>query len=242
MTTQQGRSILIIEDDEDYTQHIIDRLEWQGYRFIQAVTGQTGLVDAKKHRPDVIILDVRLASEHEGFQILRELQADPATRDIPVIVNSVKAEDVELRTNGINLGAWYCLNKHEGLAELEAIVRRAIQIRYGIASGMAELRLSPLDYDRETGTVWINRKATDVKLSREQGKLLALLVERAGQICSRDLIAEAVYQSEAISNQQIDRMVGRLREKLGDDAVESQFIESVRGVGYKLRITNSALP
>jgi DNA-binding response OmpR family regulator len=236
MITQQERTILVIEDDEDYTQHIIDRLEWQGYRFIQAATGAAGLEVARNHRPDLIILDVRLASEREGFQVLRDLQADLLTHDIPVIVNTIKGKDVDLRTNGINLGAWYCLNKHEGLAELEAIVRRAIRIRYPIGTPTAESRLCPVDYELKTGTIWIDGKPTSIKLSRDQGRLLALLVEHAGQICSRDLIAETVYEVGDISNQQIDRLVARLREKLGDGVGEARYIESVRGVGYKLRI------
>jgi two-component system, OmpR family, phosphate regulon response regulator OmpR len=73
-------------------------------------------------------------------------------------------------------------------------------------------------------------------------KLLALLVERAGMICSRDEIATAVYgqkEPEGMNNQAIDRLVSRLREQLNDDPTLPRFIESVRGRGYRLKCDKS---
>jgi DNA-binding response OmpR family regulator len=236
MTTHQDRLIVIIEDDEDYAQSIVDCLEWQGFTFVIATAGTDGLTAVKARSPDLVILDLRLSTKLEGLSVLRQLRADPATADIPVIIHSVRADEKELRTSGIKLGAWYCLDKHDRLAELEAIVHRALDIRYRGHIPAKRQRLVPVDYDKQAGTVWINGQAADIRLSHHQAKLLAFLVKRAGQICSRDEIAEEVYETPNVTNQQIDRLVGRLRVKLRDDTDYPRYIEAIYGVGYKLHV------
>lgn len=231
MATHSGQLIVMVEDDDDYVQSVVDRLEWQGFSFVIACTGDEGMRAVREHLPDLVILDLQLTKKLEGLSVLQALRADPATAAIPVIIHSVWANEKELRTRGIDQGAWYCLDKNDSLRELEACVHRALAISGSGAAGAR--RLVPVDYDDKTGTVWLHGAATPIKLSRQQALLLALLVRRAGRICSRDAIAREVYRTSAITNEPIDRLVSRLREKLGD-AEAAQAIEAVRGIGYKL--------
>ncbi len=236
MTKYAGRSIAIIEDDRDYTQLIVDQLEWQGFRFAIATNGAEGVRLVRAQMPDLVILDLWLTTKHEGLQVLDQLQADPLTCAIPVIIHSIRASEKLLRTNGLRLGAWYCLDKNDSLGELDAIVQRILYIQSSGHSRVAQRRRIPLDYDQRAGTVWIDGQVTAIRLSRYQGTLLATLVEHAGQICSRDMLGLRLYGSDAFSNEQIDRMVSRLRSKLGDDPDQPRFIMTVWGQGYKMLV------
>jgi DNA-binding response OmpR family regulator len=245
MSTKQGWQILLIEDNKAHAQNIVDRLGSLGYQIETAYTGPDGLTFVKTDPPDLIILDIRLATEEEGFDVLRTLQGDQATRDIPVIVYSVTAKDMENRLRGLSLDAMWCLDKHEGIIQLEATVRRALrfverQTQPPVArpSQPRAARLRPLDFDPTSGKVWIDAQETHINLSPLLAKLLALLVERAGMICPRDEIAAVIYEKKQVDsqdNQAIDRLVSRLRVLLNDDPANPRFIESIRGFGYRLK-------
>lgn len=234
MATNAGRLIAMIEDDDDYVQLVVDRLEWQGFSFVTACTATEGIAAIRTHQPDLVILDLQLTQKLEGLRVLRALREDPATARVPVIIHSVWADERDIRTSGINLGAWYCLDKHDSLSELEAYVHRALAIRSDGMTGEGRPPLLPLDYNEKRGLVWVDGAMTDIKLSRQQALLLAVLVRRAGQICSRDDIAREVYQTHDIADEAIDRLISRLRAKLGDRGTPARMIQSVRGIGYKL--------
>jgi two-component system phosphate regulon response regulator OmpR len=193
----------------------------------------------------LIVLDIMLETSEKGFDVLRRLQGDPATHDIPVIIYSVTAKEMENRLRGFALGALWCLDKSDGITELEAIVRRALEYRQSQRRDEPPAHLLPLDFDSKTGTVWIDGRATDIKLPPLQADLLAYLVKRPGQICDRNEIASHVYEvkeKDAVSNASIDRLVSRLRALLGDDPHTPRLIESVRGKGYRLLVEEAHQP
>jgi DNA-binding response OmpR family regulator len=239
MITYTGRHIVLIEDDEDYAQLVIDRLSWQGFRFSLADSGRQGISMARAQLPDLVILDLQLEQKYEGLRVLQQLQSDPATRQIPVIIHSIHVDERQLRTTGIAQGAWYCVDKNDSLSELAAAVNRVLTICAGVQPSPKRQRWLPLDYEPEIDMVFVDGVATEIKLSRNQSLLLALLVRSGGQICARDDIAREVYNSHDISNEQIDRLVSRLRDKLRDNAASPRFIEAVYGRGYRLIVTSS---
>lgn len=239
MATNAGRLIAMIEDDDDYVQLVIDRLEWQGFSFVTACNAPEGIAAIRAHRPELVILDLQLTQKLEGLRVLRALREEPTTARVPVIIHSILADEREIRTSGIKLGAWYCLDKNDSISELEAYVHRALAIRADGEGRNGRPVLLPLDYDEKRGLVWIDGAPTEIKLSRQQALLLALLVRRAGQICSRDDIAREVYQTPDIADEAIDRLVSRLRAKLDDQNTPARLIQAVRGVGYKLIVPAS---
>jgi DNA-binding response OmpR family regulator len=233
----QGEKILLIEDTEAHAQNIKDRLEWLGCVIEISYSGEAGLNVVKDHQPDLIILDIMLETDDKGFDVIRKLQADSTTRDIPIVVYSITAKEIENRLRGIALGALWYLDKSAGITELEAIVRRALEFRHRLHRDAPPAHLVPLDFDSRTGVVWIDGNATEIKLPALQADLLAFLVERPGQICERDQIANHVYkvsESDSVSNESIDRLVSRLRALLGDNPRNPRLVESVRGKGYRL--------
>jgi DNA-binding response OmpR family regulator len=232
------QDILLIEDTKAHAQNIKDRLEWLGYAIEISYSGESGLKAARDQQPDLVILDIMLETDDKGFDVIRKLQADPKTQDIPIIVYSITAKEMENRLRGFALGALWYLDRNEGITELEAIVRRALAFQQRQRKVETPAHRIPLDFDSKTGTVWIDGRGTDIKLPPLQADLLALLVERCGQICERDEIANRVYQAKAdgVSNASIDRLVSRLRAILSDDPRNPRLIESVRGKGYRLLV------
>jgi DNA-binding response OmpR family regulator len=226
----------MIEDDDDYVLNVLDRFEWQGFSFSIAETGAEGVALVRSCLPDLVILDIMLETATEGLSVLRQLRADSRTAAIPVVIHSIRADDLEIRLRGLDMGAWYCLYKHKSLSELEAVVRRALEISAN-GNGYAELRATrhiPVDLDTKCSVVYLNGAPTSIKLSRQQHLLLALFARRAGEVVTRDDIAREVYNA-ATDNATIDRLVSRLREKLGDTAEKQLYIESAHGRGYRLR-------
>lgn len=235
----QGRKILVIEDKAKEAEAIADWLEPLGCKVRAAYSGASGLAAARMEHPDVIVLDIIMAEEDEGFQVLKALQGDPVTRSIPVVVFSITGDQMENRIRGLRLGAYYYLLKTKSLAELEATIRRALEITLQHWTKIPDPHQVPLYFDYDSGNIWIDGQKTEIRLSGLQRDLLALLFERRGLICSRDDIALRVYGTRDIDNETIDRLVGRLREKLNDNPQHPRFIESVRGVGYKLLVCES---
>jgi DNA-binding response OmpR family regulator len=233
----QGKKILLIEDNQAHAQNIKDRLGWLGYVINISYTGESGFTSAKAEQPNLIILDIMLETNDKGFDVLRQLEADPITHDIPVIVYSITGEEIENRLRGFALGALWYLDKSHGITELEAIVRRALKLQPQ-HKYQAPQRLMPLDFDEKFGKVWIDGRETNIELPALQAKLLTFLVRNRGQICSRDEISHNVYDT-IVGNEVIDRLLSRLREKLGDDPQNPRFIESIRGIGYRLVVEKS---
>ena len=81
-----AKRILMVDDDQDFAQAVTDLVETQGYSLIHALNGEQGFQKAQSEHPDLILLDVMMTHETEGFDISRRLHEDPSTRDIPVIV------------------------------------------------------------------------------------------------------------------------------------------------------------
>jgi DNA-binding response OmpR family regulator len=243
----KGKRILIVEDNRREAEAIDDWLTPLGCIVTQTHSGASGLAAVKKSPPDVIVLDIIMAEEDEGFEVLKGLRADPATRVIPVVVFSVTGDQVENRIKGLRLGAYYYLLKTKSLIELQALIERALAIaEHPPQPATRNGRRRPLDFDEQSGVVWIDGQAMDIKLTPLQSDMLAFMIERAGQICQRDEIAICVYHAkatstDAVSNASIDRLVSRLRAKLGDDPHKPRFIRSVRGRGYQLLVEAAGL-
>ncbi len=229
MQSPAKRKILIIEDEPDVVEMLQRQLDRAGnYKTISAPDGSSGINEAREQMPDLIVLDLMLP-RLSGLEVCRLLKTDSATRQIPIIMLTAKAEEVD-RIVGLEFGADDYVTKP--FSPREVVLRIGAILRRG-NGGAVEKTISAgeIVIDTERYDVRIGGKAVD--LTAIEFKLLSMLMHRRGRVQSRDRLLNDVWGYEsAIDTRTVDTHVRRLREKLGK---RGDLIETVRGFGYRFR-------
>ena len=222
--------ILVVDDDAKILQLVRTYLEREGFPVITASDGRSALAAVRESRPRLLVLDVMLP-ELDGITVLRAVRE---SSNIPTLMLSARGATAD-RVYGFNEGADDYLAKPFSPAELvvrvKAILRRAETRAASTARG--ELRHADLviDVDRHE----VRRDAERITLSAAEFRLLVALVEGGGRVLSRESLLDTLHgagESEAL-DRTVDVYIGRLREKLGDDAERPRYVATVRGVGYR---------
>lgn len=226
--------LLLVDDDEKLCRLLKDYLEPLGYEVEAVHDGPTGLARALEERRAAIILDVMLPGM-TGLDVLRELRKTSTT---PVVMLTALGDEVD-RIAGLELGADDYLPKtfstRELLARVRAVLRRsAVVAAQQDAERPAPIAVGPLWLDPSARTAALGE--TPLVLTRVEYDLLLALGRAVGRVCTREhlLLAAAERNFEAF-DRSIDVHVSALRRKLGDDSRAPRFIETVRGVGYRMR-------
>lgn len=222
--------ILVVDDDAKILRLVRTYLEREGFPVITASDGRSALAAVRESRPRLLVLDVMLP-ELDGIAVLRAVRE---SSNIPTLMLSARGATAD-RVYGFNEGADDYLAKPFSPAELvvrvKAILRRAETRAASTARG--ELRHADLVIDLDRHEV---RRDTDrIALSAAEFRLLVALVEGGGRVLSRESLLDTLHgagESEAL-DRTVDVYIGRLREKLGDDAERPRYVATVRGVGYR---------
>ena len=224
--------ILLIEDDPETSRFIRKGLAEAGHVLDHAGDGKQGLLLALDAEHDVLVVD-RMLPGLDGLSIVRSLRA--AGRDTPVLVLSALGE-VDDRVEGLRAGGDDYLVKPFALAELsarlEALVRRR-DAGTGTAGPVTRLIVADLEMDLLARSV--KRAGRAIELKPREFRLLEYLMRHAGQVVTRTMLLEAVwdYHFDPQTNV-IDVHVSRLRRKINRDA-GVPLIHTVRGAGYVIR-------
>jgi len=229
-----GQRLLLVEDDQKLCRLLKDYLQPLGYEVEAVHDGRTGLVRALEAPPAVLILDVMLPGM-SGVDLLRELRK---SSQVPVLMLTALGDEVD-RIAGLEVGADDYVPKtfstRELLARLRSVLRRS--------TVTAELRDAGRSAPISVGSLWMDPDArsaalgdSPLLLTRVEYDLLLALARAVGRVCTRErlLLAAADRDFEAF-DRSIDVHISALRRKLGDDCHAPRFIETVRGVGYRLR-------
>jgi DNA-binding response OmpR family regulator len=228
------RPILVVDDDAKIVRLVRTYLERDGFTVVTAADGPAALDAIERHRPALVVLDLMLP-ELDGRAVIRAVRRDDQAAATPILVISARGSTVD-RIAGFEDGADDYLPKPFSPAELvlrvKSILRRTAAATPDAAI-RAPLALADLlvDLDRHE----VTRDGTPIPLTRVEFRLLATLIEAGGRVLSRDQLLDAVYgqeQSEVL-DRTVDVHVGRLRDKLGDDAEVPRYVATVRGVGYR---------
>ena len=238
MSPSTTRPILVVDDDAKIVRLVRTYLERAGFRVIDAADGRAALSAIALEAPALVVLDVMLP-EVDGIAVLKAVRRTDRT---PVIVLSARGL-VDDRLTGLAAGADDYLPKPFSPAELVLRVERILE-RAGdgaaVTSDPGATRRSrePITHgdlvlDRERHEVWIDGRR--VVLTAVEFRLLAVLLEAEGRVLTRDQLLDAVYGREEaeILDRTVDVHIGRLRDKLGDDAEAPRYVATVRGVGYR---------
>src|ERR1700746_370792 len=212
---ETGKRILVIEDERDVVDLLTLNLRKAGGFVISTATdGDTGLTKARAEKPDFIILDLMLP-KMPGLEVCKILKSDPATRQIPIMMLTAKAEESD-RVVGLEFGADDYVTKP--FSPREVVLRiRAIMRRADTKEVEEHLAVGPIAIDAVRHEVSVNGK--QVNLTSLEFKLLRTLMERRGRVQARDRLLNDVWGYESVINTRtVDTHMRRLRRKLGKAA------------------------
>lgn len=223
--------ILVVEDNPDILELVAYNLEAQGYEVIRAMTGENGLAQASRAQPDLVILDVMLPGIN-GLDVCRKLKQQEATRHIPVILLTAKSEDTDI-ISGLELGADDYITKPFSpkvlIARVRALLRRLSEDKVPDAGVILQVHGITMDTVRHEVTV----EGEVVAISATEFAILKHLMTNPGWVFSRNQIIDAVRGGNyPVTERSVDVQILGLRKKLGN---QGGHIETVRGVGYRLR-------
>jgi DNA-binding response OmpR family regulator len=218
-----ARPILVVDDDRKIVALVRAYLEREGFTVITAYDGREALRQARSKDPALIVLDLMLP-EIDGYEVMRLLRADS---DVPVLMLTARSSLPE-RIIGLEKGADDYLPKPFSPAELVVRVKAVLRRVNQPAAPVAEKPTTTERYE-------VRRHSELIPLTPVEFKLLVTLVAADGRALTRDQLLDAVYGSDDgdVLDRTIDVHIGRLREKLGDDAERPRYVMTVRGVGYR---------
>jgi len=223
--------ILIIDDEQDVIDLLSLHLRKAGFALSSATDGATGLRLAREESPALIILDLMLP-KMPGLEICKILKTDAATRNVPVLMLTAKAEEID-RIVGLEFGADDYVTKPFSPRELVLRVNAILRRGKGEAAEEKRLTIGSITLDPSRHRVDVGGRS--VRLTSVEFKLLSMLMRRQGRVQERDRLLNEVWGYESvIDTRTVDTHVRRLRKKLGKAA---SSIETVRGFGYRIRET-----
>lgn len=223
------QTVLIVDDEKRMVSLVESYLTQAGYEVMTALNGKEALEAVENKMPDLIILDIMMPHMN-GYDFMREHRS---RHDTPIIMLTAKVEDDD-KVYGLELGADDYVTKPFKPRELMARVRNMLR-RSGKADAKAGiLRAGDITLDRENHEVMVDAKLVD--LTPSEFDLLAALMSAPGRVFSRldllDVIQGVRYEGY---ERTIDTHVKNLRSKIEENPREPQYIETVYGVGYRLR-------
>jgi two-component system, OmpR family, response regulator CpxR len=220
--------ILIIDDDVELCELVGEYLTREGFEVEASHSGDKGLERALSGQHALVVLDIMLPGM-TGLDVLRRLRSESR---VPVLILTARGEDVD-RIVGLEIGADDYLGKpfnpRELLARVRAILRRA---QAAPASATAPVMVGDLELDPGARTV--TRAGNPLELTAVEFSLLEALMRSAGQVVTREFLAQTVLGRRFVAyDRSIDMHVSKLRKKLGPQPdADGERIKTVRGVGY----------
>jgi len=208
------KAVLVIEDDEDIQELLKYNLNKEGYRLIQVMNGEEGLVAARREQPDIIILDLMLPGM-DGLEVCRHLKRDDRTEMIPVVILTAKGEETDVVT-GLELGAEDYITKPFSprvlIARMRAVWRRRFFQENEAESGKIKMYGLVIDPGRHEVSI----KGRKLNLTVSEYRLLYFLASRPGWVFTRCQIVDAIRGDDyPVTERSVDVQIVGLRKKLG---------------------------
>jgi len=220
-------TILIVDDEVDLLELIEYNLKKAGYNVLKAENGPEGLRLARKHHPDLILLDIMMP-RMTGFEVVAQLREDAELKHVPVLFLTARSDE-ETEVHGLEVGADDFLPKPISTAKLVARIKTALRRAGDAPDTGAELVVHDLVINRERYLVL--RGSKEFQLPRKEFEVLHFLASRKGKVIDRQTLLNEVWGANVfVIDRTVDVHIRKIREKLGE-----QYIETVKGVGYRFK-------
>jgi len=228
------KKILVIEDDKHIVELIQFNLQASHYEVITAFDGKEGLMKALSMNPDLIVLDIMIP-EIDGLGVLNRLRVEEATKRLPIIMLTAKSSEMD-KIVGLEIGADDYITKpfsiNELVARVKAHLRRTQREQDLPKVATKSITVRNLTVDLETYEV--KKKGEAVRLSLKEFELLRTLLENRGKVLTRNQLLDEIWGYDFYGETRtVDVHIRHLRSKLDDE--EESLIDTVRGIGYKIK-------
>jgi DNA-binding response OmpR family regulator len=222
------KTVLVVEDEPTLVATLRYNLERDGHNVLTAVDGETGLVIARKQKPDLIVLDLMLPGM-DGLQIVRVLRRET---HVPVLMLTAKAGETD-KVVGLELGADDYMTKPFSMRELLARVRVLLRRAELPATGEVDtIQLGPIEVDLRGRQV--RRDGKQLALKPKEYELLVHLLKNRGRAFTREQLLDQVWGYEyAGDTRTVDVHVSWLRQKIEEVPAKPTRLVTVRGMGYR---------
>lgn len=226
-TTVAKETILIVDDEADLLDLIEYNLEKEGYNVLKAENGQDGIKLARKHNPDLIILDIMMP-KMTGIEVCKVLKEDPVLKIRPVIFLTARGDE-KTEIEGLEMGADDFLSKPISTSKLVSRIRTVLRRVGDVEDADPVMKVGDLTIDR--GRYLVIRNGEEFQLPRKEFEVLSYLAARKGKVLDRQTLLNEVWGNNIfVIDRTVDVHIRKIREKLGD-----HYIETVKGVGYRFK-------
>lgn len=224
------KRVLVVDDEEGILELVEYHLRRAGFEVVLAQTGIEGYRLATHAEPDIVILDLMLP-DMDGFEVCRRIRRH---NDVPVLMLTARTDDID-KIVGLEIGADDYVTKPFNPRELVARVRALLRRSGGVADAPSDrLVFGELAIDLVRKDVRLGGE--ELQLSPTEYGLLEVFVQDPGRVWNRDELLDRVWGEDFVGDPRVvDVYVRYLREKLGEDAANPRWLQTVRGMGYRWR-------
>ena len=222
------KKILIVEDDPAILKGLASSLKAEGYDIVSASDGEEGYKFGKTLNIDMIILDVMLPKKN-GFEICRDLRKDNV--NTPVLMLTSKKEEID-KVLGLEIGADDYMTKPFSVRELQARIKAILRRNSEITKSVDEINFDGISLDFKKMEAHKNHEP--IKLSSLEFKILKYLIEKEGEVISRETLLDDVWGYESFpTTRTVDNYILSIRKKIEDNPSEPTHILTMHKSGYK---------
>lgn len=226
LTMSDNNKILLVDDEQDIIDIIKYNLEKEDFQVYTAANGREGIEQAKKHNPNLILLDVMMP-EMDGMETCNQIRATPEISNTIIAFLTARSEDYS-QIAGFEAGADDYIPKPIKPRVLISRVRALLRRNGGAADVQDIISVGELEIDRERYVV--TKNGDELSLPKKEFELLLLLASKPSRVFTRENIMDKVWGDEVVvGDRTIDVHIRKLREKIGES-----YIKTVKGVGYKI--------
>ncbi|HWP98044.1 MAG TPA: response regulator transcription factor [Syntrophomonadaceae bacterium] len=230
----QRKKILVVDDETHIVELVKFNLEKDGFEVLSAYDGRSGIDMVKNQSPDLILLDIMLPGM-DGLKVCRSLKQDSHFSGIPIIMLTAKAEEFDT-VLGLEMGADDYIKKpfspRELVARVKARLRASKVLEAEQAAGNKALVFKDLIIVPEKYEVFLGEER--LELTPKEYELLSIMACSPGKVFTREALLEQVWGYEFLGDTRtVDVHIRHLRQKLKDDSNYPEYVETVRGIGYR---------
>lgn len=221
------QTILVVDDEKDLLDLIEYNLKKEGFKVITAENGEEGIIAAKKHKPNLVLLDIMMP-KMDGLQAVELMRKDDDLRKIPIIFLTARSDE-KTEIEGLNKGGDDYITKPISTTKLISRIKAVMRRFDDSETPVNRLEVHDLEIDKDRYIV--KKGEQEFQLPRKEFELLFFLASRRGKVLDRQTLLNKVWGDNIyVVDRTVDVHVRKIREKLGD-----HYIETVKGVGYRFK-------